>query len=69
MHAEYDNRLEALEVNSLYLQKTVDELSSVVLQQGREIRELKQVVSLLAKKLQDVVALQDFDPNEKPPHY
>lgn len=62
-------RLEALEVNDLYLQKTVDDLSAVVIQQGKEIHELKQVVTLLAEKLRGVASLDPFDPNERPPHY
>lgn len=69
MQDEIDNRLEALEINDLYLQKTVDELSAVVIQQGKEIHELKQVVTLLAEKLRGVASLEPFDPNERPPHY
>ncbi|HCU68421.1 MAG TPA: hypothetical protein DGF30_04180 [Desulfomicrobium sp.] len=62
-------RLEDIEIKYLYLQKTVDELSSVVIEQQKEIRELRHLVTLLGRKLKDVSAMPPFDPDEKPPHY
>ncbi len=62
-------RLEDIEIKYLYLQKTVDELSSVVIEQQKEIRELRHLVTLLGRKLRDAAAMPPFDPDEKPPHY
>ncbi len=63
-------RLETIEIQYAYLQKTVDELNAVVLEQGKEIRELRRLVQLMAEKMREMSAFgNDFDPNEKPPHY
>jgi len=62
-------RIEDIEIKYLYLQKTVDELSSVVIEQQKEIRDLRHMVTLLSNKLRDVAAMAPFDPDEKPPHY
>jgi SlyX protein len=62
-------RLEDIEIKYLYLQKTVDELSSVVIEQQKEIRELRHLVTLLGRKLRDVAAMPPFEADEKPPHY
>jgi SlyX protein len=62
-------RMEDIEIKYIYLQKTVDDLNVVVIEQQKEIRELRATLMLLGKKLQDVSAMQPFDPDEKPPHY
>lgn len=64
-----EDRLDNIEVTYLYLQKTVDELSSVVIQQEKEIRELRHAVTVLGRKIQDMSSSQPFDPDEVPPHY
>jgi len=62
-------RMEDIEIKYIYLQKTVDDLNVVVIEQQNEIRELRAMLTLLGKKLQDVSSLPPFDPDEKPPHY
>jgi SlyX protein len=62
-------RMEDIEIKYIYLQKTVDDLNMVVIEQQKEIRELRATLTLLGKKLQDVSTMQPFDPDEKPPHY
>ena len=62
-------RMEDIEIKYIYLQKTVDDLNVVVIEQQTEIRELRAILTLLGKKLQDVSSLGPFDPDEKPPHY
>ncbi len=41
----------------------------VVIEQQKEIRELRALLTLLGKKIQDVSSLGPLDPDEKPPHY
>lgn len=66
MQEQMDN----LEVKFLYLQKLVEELNVVVIEQQKELRELGQMVRILGQKLRDLSSPQpDFDPDEKPPHY
>ncbi|NLY41014.1 MAG: SlyX family protein [Desulfovibrionales bacterium] len=62
-------RIENLEFAHGYLQKTVDELHSVVLEQQREILELQRQIRILAEKLQTVAAPALPEIHEKPPHY
>ncbi|NLW82666.1 MAG: SlyX family protein [Desulfovibrionales bacterium] len=65
-----NQRMEKLEIRYSYLQKTVDDLSTVVIEQQKEIQELRRLVILLGSKLREVSALQsESDPDEKPPHY
>lgn len=63
-------RMDTLETHFLYLQKTVDELSAVVIEQQKEIRELRLSLNLLGKKLA-MLSLSPTgpEPDEKPPHY
>jgi SlyX protein len=61
-------RMENIEIRCLYLEKTVDELNSVVIEQQKEIRELRHLVTLLATRCMAVPAASQ-DPDEKPPHY
>jgi len=61
-------RLEKIEIKYLYLEKMVDDLNAVVIEQQQEIRELRQLVTLLGAKLTAIVA-PPLDPDEKPPHY
>ncbi len=63
------DRMDDIEIKYVYLQKTVDDLNSVVIEQQKEIRELRRMMMLLSKKLEDVPTLPPFDPDEKPPHY
>ena len=64
------DRMENLEIKYLYLQKNIDDLNSVVIDQQKEIRELRQAVLVLSRKLQELTVPQPVDPwDEKPPHY
>lgn len=42
-------RMDDIEIKYIYLQKTVDELNMVVIEQQKEIRELRHMVTLLSK--------------------
>ncbi|GAB1410358.1 hypothetical protein MASR1M90_15120 [Desulfovibrionales bacterium] len=64
-----ETRIENLEFALGYVQKTVDELHGVVLEQQREIQELRRQVQILAEKLRELTAPALPEINEKPPHY
>lgn len=63
------DRIDKIEIHYGYLQKTVDELSGVVLEQQKEIRELRRMLKILAEKFQELSSPTSIAPDEKPPHY
>ena len=63
------DRIENIEIHCDYLQKNIDELSGVVVEQQKEIRELRRMLHILAEKFQAFSAPADAVPDEKPPHY
>lgn len=69
LEGEMQNRIENLEISCGYLQKTIDELSGVVIEQQKEIRELQRMLKILAEKFQELSSPVETAPDEKPPHY
>ena len=63
------DRIENIEIHCDYLQKNIDELSGVVIEQQKEIRELRRMLHILAEKFQEFSSTVDAVPDEKPPHY
>ncbi len=51
-----EQRLENLEVHVGYLQKTLDDLNAMVLEQARQLRDLTDQVAVLQRALAGVVA-------------
>ncbi len=51
-----EKRIENLEMHVGYLQKSVDDLNHVVLEQARQIREIVELIAALQRVLADVVA-------------
>lgn len=63
-------KIDNLEISIFYLQKTVDELNAVVVDQQKEIRELERLVKLLGRKIHAMsVPQSESAPDERPPHY
>lgn len=50
-------RLENLEVHVGYLQKGLDDLNAVVLEQGRQLRDVADQVAVLQRALAEVLAV------------
>ncbi len=63
------NRIENLEISCGYLQKNIDDLNGVVIEQQKEIRELQRMLKILAEKFQELSSPVETVPDEKPPHY
>lgn len=63
-------RMDILETHFVYLQKTIDDLNTVVIEQQKEIREIRFTLDLLAKKIATLTLVTN-EPlaDEKPPHY
>lgn len=66
-----DKRLFEIEKRLAYLEKYVDELNSVVIEQYKEIEHLKKYTAMLDDKISDSASplLEDRPHLEKPPHY
>ncbi|NLV97702.1 MAG: SlyX family protein [Desulfovibrionales bacterium] len=62
--------MDILETHFVYLQKTIDDLNLVVIEQQKEIREMRFFMDLLAKKVA-ALTLGSPEPvvDERPPHY
>lgn len=63
------DRIEKIEIHCGYLQKNIDELSGVVIEQQKEILELRRMLKILAEKFQEFSSPMDIALDEKPPHY
>ena len=63
------NRIENLEISCGYLQKNIDGLCGVVIEQQKEIRELQRMLKILVEKFQELSSPVETVPDEKPPHY
>jgi uncharacterized coiled-coil protein SlyX len=66
--AEVERRRAQVESNVAHLERQVDALNSVVIEQGRELVRLRKTLEHLAATLLGGQA-QDAPSNEKPPHY
>ncbi len=64
-----EERLEKLETQVAFMERTVDELNSVVVEQSKQITKLQTQL----RKLSDSVESQEMErirsTNSKPPHY
>ena len=79
MHDQHSDPLELLAARQLdletrytHLQRTVDELNEVMIDQGRKIDSLERKLALLARQL-GTLAEREVEPrsleDDKPPHY
>lgn len=67
---EMQDKIDNLEITVFYLQKTVDDLNAVIVEQQKELRELGRMVKLLGKKLHEIsVSRTEPSLDERPPHY
>jgi SlyX protein len=65
-----DERFITLETRVAYLEHSVEELSGVLVEQGREIEKLKMENAELANRERELHEAFEGDiPNRRPPHY
>ncbi len=66
-----EKRLYEIEKRLAYLEKYVDELNSVVIEQNKELEHLRRYTKMLEDKLVSSASplLEDRPHLEKPPHY
>lgn len=66
-------RIDELEIRQSFQDDTLDQLNAVLVQQQKDILELKETLRLMAKRHQDlqqeVALLQPEAQEERPPHY
>lgn len=62
-------RLDNIEIHCGYLQKSLDELSAVVLEQQQEIRQLQRELLRFAEKFEAFILAETVPADDKPPHY
>ncbi len=69
MSNSHDERLEKLETQVAFLERTVDELNAVVVEQSKQLTKLQ----AQTRKLTDSIEAQELEriraTNPKPPHY
>ncbi len=65
----HDARLEKLETQIAFLERTVDELNAVVVEQSKQLSKLQAQM----RKVSDAMDMQELEriraTNSKPPHY
>jgi len=64
------DEIERLEIKLSYLESANEELSEVVVAQGKEINHLKVQLEKLEKKVVELMEeSEESRPNRRPPHY
>ncbi|MGV2974458.1 SlyX family protein [Roseibium alexandrii] len=70
MSAEFNNRLEKLEIDLAHAAHTIDELNGVVVEQGKQIDRLTRKLLNMTDQVEELI--ENVLPGhqiEKPPHY
>jgi SlyX protein len=59
-----------LETRYLYQENTIEQLNQVVIEQQKQITDLKKTIEIINKNLKSLLErADDIRPHEKPPHY
>lgn len=65
-----ENRLIAIEIKLLHHERTIEDLSDVMIRQQKQIDLLQKHIDLLNERLRSEKSEPDIGPaDEKPPHY
>ena len=64
-----EERITAVEAKLAYLEDFVNQLQSVVVEQGRTLEHLKEENKILAVRLRELHSSSEEIPDRKPPHY
>lgn len=63
-----EQRFVILETKIAYQEKTIADLNDVIVDQGRELAELRRRIEALERYAKEHLGARSL-PNEKPPHY
>lgn len=67
---DHDARLEKLEIDLAHANQTIDDLNSVVIEQGKQLERMKHLLSNMTDQVEELMENVLPGPeNEKPPHY
>ncbi|MFO1514960.1 MAG: SlyX family protein [Verrucomicrobiota bacterium] len=69
MSDEVTQRLDRVEANLAHLEHQVEQLNGVIIEQGRELEQLKKLVQRQASTLETIELERVKATNPKPPHY
>jgi uncharacterized coiled-coil protein SlyX len=69
MSEEVSQRWERVEANLAHLEHQVEQLNGVVIEQSRELEQLKKLVQRQASTLESIELERVKSTNPKPPHY
>ena len=66
---DYAERIEKLEAHAAHLERQIDQLNEVIIQQSQELDRLKKQVGRVSQSLEsaELDRIKSVDP--KPPHY
>lgn len=66
---ELEQRLTNLEIKETYLEKTVQTLNDLIIEQSKEIKALESALRQIQNRLNEMIELQREVTVTKPPHY
>lgn len=69
MNDEVTSRLSRLESNLAHLEHLTDQLNGVVVEQGRQIEQLKKQLQRQSQTIETIELERVKSTNPKPPHY
>lgn len=64
-----DQRINELELHAMHLRRDYESLNEVILEQGRKLDQLFEILNRLTRQMSIVEASMSELPDEKPPHY
>lgn len=70
MTSDHETRLEKLEIDLAHASHTIDELNSVIIEQGRQIDRLTRRMMEMTDQVEEIIdTVLPRHPVDKPPHY
>ena len=69
MNEEISKRFGQLEANAAHLEHQVEQLNTVVIEQGRQLDQLKKLTQRQSTTLEAIESERIRDTSSKPPHY
>jgi len=69
INKELEQRVINLEIKETYLEKTVQTLNDLVIEQTKEIKALESALRQMQNRINEIIELQGEVAVTKPPHY